>query len=262
MPAKVQKASKETRRLQELFYLNAEEIKLHSSNLSSAANIILQSLGLSDPWQNLTDLELIEKFENHAESLLSDCAFTESFKDCTCLNEIRDFCTDKNWWKRRRLTQSRVPHRRRGRRPKSQEDLSESTTLEPSRIDLSQDATPMETPGPRYPKTAKKGTSILRPTFSASHTPGTPTPQIEDESNDLVESDRDTTDDELELLQLPADLSLGTKNEKNTTRKRKVEGTVENVWKKPRNQIPQSFQFGCGRPPLTTVPVLLSHIHI
>ena len=262
MPAKVQKASKETRRLQELFYLNAEEIKQHSSNLSSAANIILESLDLSDPWQNLTDLELIEKFENHAESLLSDSTFTESFKDCSCLNELRDFCTDKNWWKRRRLTQIRVPQRRRGRPPKSHGDSSEPKPLETSRINLSQDAMPMETPGPRYPKTAKKGTSILRPRFSASHSPSTPTPQIEDESDDLVELDKDTTDDELELLQLPADVSLGIKNEKNTTRKRKVEVTVENLRKKPRNQIPQSFQFGCGRPPLTTVPVLLSHIHI
>ena len=120
----------------------------------------------------------------------------------------------------------------------------------------------METPGPGYPKTAKKGTSILRPRFSASHTPSTPTRQIEDESDALAESDRDITDDELQLVRLPADVSLRIKNEKNVTRKRKLEIPVENVHKKPRNKIPQSFQFGRGRPPLTTVPVLLPHIHI
>ena len=120
----------------------------------------------------------------------------------------------------------------------------------------------MQTPAPGYPKTAKKGTSILRPRFSASHTPVTPTRQFEDDSDALVDSDRDTTDDELQLVQLPTDVSLRITNEEKATRKRKVEVSAENVHKKPRHKIPQSFQFGRGRPPLTTVPVLLPHIHI
>ena len=259
MRAKVQKPSKEARRLQQLFHLNAEEIKKQSSNLSGAAKIILKSLDSSDPWHNLTHLEIIEKFENHAESLLNDSGFTDSFKDCPCLNEIRSFCTNKNWWKRQRPMQNRADQRPRGRPRKTPFESRRSKSIESAGVDLSQDAMPMQTPGPGYPKTAKKGTSILRPRFSASHTPGTPTRHVEDENDSLGESDKGSTDDELELLQLPADLSLRIKNEKKVTRKRKVEVAVENAHKKSRNNIPQSFQFGRGRPPLTTVPVLLPH---
>ena len=258
MHASVQKPSKETRHLQQLFLINANEIKQQSSDLSSATKLILESLNSSDPWHDLTHLELIEKFENHAESLVSDSLFTESFKDWSGLGEIRSFCTDKSWWKRRRLIQNRPYQGRRGLPRKCHENSFKSwpsTSMEIASIDLSQDDTSMETPGPRYPKTAKKGTSILRPRFSASHTPGTPTRQMDDESDALVESDRDSTDDELQLVQLPVDVSLRIKNEKKATQKRKVEGSVENVQKRSRNKNPESLQFGRGRPPLTTVIV-------
>ena len=266
MRAKVQKPSKETRHLQFLFQINADKIKT-SSGLSSAAKIILQSLHPSNPWRKLANSELIEKFEHHAETLLSDFAFVESFKDWSGFEEIKSFCTDKKWWKRRRKTQNRAgPGRRRIRI--SQEDSFESSeptrsgSLESASVD---DDLTIETPAQGYRKTAKKGTSILRPRLSMSHTPGTPTRQLEKQlsmsPDGLVGSEMDLSDGELELVQLPADVSQRIKNDKLPTRKRKSEEIIENDSKRSRSYRkevsinPRSFQFGRGRPPLTTVPV-------
>jgi hypothetical protein len=111
---------------------------------------------------------------------------------------------------------------------------------------------PVETPA--YPKTAKKGTSILRPRFSMDHSPGTPTKQGDSQSDMLVDSDNSTDDDELQLLQIPPDVSTQIKEEKKpiTRRKPKFEALVEDPIEPPKLGI----QFGRGRPPLTTVPVL------
>lgn len=267
--AKVQKASKETRHLQSLFRLNAKEIKQQSSNLSSAATIMLRSLNASNPWYNITNSELVEKVENHAEALLSDSAFVQLFKEWPGIDEIRSFFNDKKWWKRRRITTQNCPAPRGRPHILRREDSFESTR--PTRsvsLDTTMDnGLAVETPVQGYPRTAKKGTSILRPRFSMSHTPGTPTRQMESQSSDgLVESDTDfTDDDELQLVQLPADVSQRIKNDKiATTRKRKSEELVNNNSKRSHNNDRvevankknlNSIQFGRGRPPLTTVLV-------
>ena len=267
MRAEVQKPSNETRRLQQLFRFNADEVK-ESPDLSSAAKIILGSLSPSHPWHNITDIELIEKFENHAESLLSDSSFVEAFKEWPGLEEIKSVCIDKKWWRKRRITQNRTdPSRLRPRN--SQGDLLESSeptvsgSLDSASVD---DDMGIETPAQAYPKTAKKGTSILRPRFSMSHThtPGTPTREMDSQSmtsGGLLESDKDLTDDELQLLQLPADVSQRIKNEKIPSRKRKSDETIQNNSKRVRGsrmevpKNPPSIQFGRGRPPLSTVLV-------
>ena len=266
MRANVQKTSKETRRLQDLFHTRATEIK-ESLDLLSAAQIILKSLTPSDPWHAMTNHELIEKFENHAEALLSNSAFMDEFEQWSGIEEIKSVCTDKNWWKRRRMTHTRpVPKKGKSQRS-SKEDVFGSTrsgSLDSTAI-VDDNIMAIQTPTQEFPKTAKKGTSILRPRFSMSNTPDTPTQQTEGQrmiSNDLIESDGDITDGELQLVQLPADLSQRIKNDKILPRKRKPKDIIDNFPKRFRNarvEAPpkdsHSIQYGRGRPPLSTSPV-------
>jgi hypothetical protein len=257
MRAKVQKASKETRILQQLFLINANEVK-DSPDLATAAQLFLTP---PQPWHILTISELLEKIENHAEALLSDPAFINAFQGWPGIEEIKAFCTDKKWWKHRRVSQIKATSR--GQPRLSQESSYESSvpprsrSLDSSSMDLSQDDNVIDltVETPAYPKTAKKGTSILRPRFSMDHTPGTPTKQGDSQSDMLVDSDNSTDDDELQLLQIPPDVSTHIKEEKKpaTRRKRKFEAPpVEDPIEPPKLGI----QFGRGRPPLTTVPVL------
>jgi hypothetical protein len=130
---------------------------------------------------------------------------------------------------------------------------------------MDDDIMAIQTPIQGFSRTAKKGTSILRPRLSMSNTPDTPTQQTESQtmiSNDLIESDGDITDDELQLIQLPADLSQRIKNDKIVPRKRKPKHIIDNFPKRFRNarvKVPpkdsDSMQFGRGRPPLSTSPV-------
>jgi hypothetical protein len=66
-----------------------------------------------------------------------------------------------------------------------------------------------------------------------------------------VDSDNSTDDDELQLLQIPPDVSTHVKEEKKpvTRRKRKFEA------QDPIDPPKLGIQFGRGRPPLTTVAV-------
>jgi hypothetical protein len=252
MRAKVQKASKETRILQQLFLINADEVK-DSPDLATAAQLFLTP---PQPWHILTLSELLEKIENHAEALLSDPAFIDAFQGWPGIEEIKAFCTDKKWWKHRRVSQIKATSR--GRPHLSQESSYESSvpprsrSLDSSSMDLSQDDNVIDltVETPAYPNPAKKGTSILRPRFSMDHTPGTPTKQGDSQLDMLVDSDNSTDDDELQLLQIPPDVSTHVKEEKKpaTRRKRKFEA--------PPIEPPKlGIQFGRGRPPLTTVPV-------
>ena len=256
MRAKVQKPSKETRILQQLFLINAAEVT-KCPDLATVAQFFLT---LPQPWHNLTHSELLEKIENHAEALLSDSAFVNALQDWSGIDEIKAFCTDKKWWKHRRVLQ--IKSRPRDRPRLSQESSYESSvprrsrSLESTSVDLSQDDNvvdlTMETPS--FPKTAKKGTSILRPRFSMDHTPETPTKNGDSQSDMLVDSDHSTDDDELQLLQVPPDVSTRMQGDQKpiTRRKRKIEANSEN---RAAKKSKRSFQFGRGRPPLTTVPV-------
>jgi hypothetical protein len=262
--AKVQKPFKETRHLQELFRINVDEIK-QSSSLAAAAQIILESLSSSDPWRDFTVPELIEKFENHAEALLGNVAFLQPFKGWPGIDEIKAFCADRNWRKRGSIPQGRLRSRRRKRIQVSDSiNLSEdtrSTSMGSVNIDSLQEDVQAKTPAPRYPKTAKKGTSSLRPRLSLSQTPGTPIPQMESQStasDPRVDSENDSSDDDLQLLKIPPDVSRRVQHEEKITRKRKPDAVNENAFtrsKKNRTENPASIQFGRGRPSLTTVPV-------
>jgi len=272
MRAKVQKPSRETRLLQGLFETHAEEIK-QSTSLAIAATIILGHLPRSHEWRVLDANQLVEKVENHAEVLLTMSAFTDQFTGWKGLNEIRRFCYDRKWWKKRRVApvepQSPPPKRggpRRRLRITSDDTLEEHPQDDFEGAEISQDELTSGTPAPGYTHTAKKGTSVLRPQFSMSQTPGTPTRQgdPESDSTDLpFASERDVTDeDDIQLLQLPIDVSQRIQNEtKPLVRKRKAEDTDDEVVKrlrKGRNGPPAksiSFKFGRGRPPLTTVTV-------
>jgi len=254
MRAKIQKASKETRILQQLFLINADEVK-SSPDLATTAQLFLT---LPHPWHNLTLSELLETIENHAEALLSDPAFNNAFHSWPGIGEIKAFCKDKKWWKHRRVAQ--IKARSHDRPHLSQESSYESSvpprsrSLDSASVDLSQDDNIIDltVDTPAYPKTAKKGTSILRPRFSMEHSPGTPTKQGDSQSDMLVDSDNSTDDDELQLLQIPPDVSTRIKEKKPATRrKRKIDALVEDPVKQPN----LGMKSGHGRPPLTTVPV-------
>lgn len=278
--AKVQKPSKETRHIQELFQFNAGAIK-ECPDLETAAQILTDSLPSTHPW-NSRDHDILSKIENHAEALLSDPDFIDAFEGWTGLDEIRRFCSDKKWWTRRRNTQSTsrttssTSFSRAGRRKRRVilEDSSDSppeSTMDTTSVDISQEELAMETPAPGYRRTASKGTSVLRPSMSVSQTPATPTRQGNESpcSNIIDLTGRD--DEELQLLRLPEDVSQRIKKDiseaektrKLLTRKRKFEVIQDDEDDKPRkpqqssNPLNNPLRFGRGRPPLTTVTVPL-----
>ena len=256
MRAKVQKPSKETRIIQQLFLVNADEVKT-CPDLATAAQLFLAP---SQQWHPLTHSELLEKVENHAEALLSDSTFTNVLRGWSGLDQIKAFCSDKKWWKHGRISQ--LKSRPQGRSRSSQENSYEpsgpprSRSLESASADLSQDDNfvdlTVETPA--YPKRAKKGTSILRPRLSIEHTPGTPTKNGDSQSDMLVDSDNSTDDDELQLVQVPPDVKKRMQRDEKAVgrRKRKIESLVDN----PINEHKMAIQFGRGRPPLKTVQVV------
>ena len=279
--AKVQKPSQETRQIQDLFQTNAEAIK-DSPDLAAAAKIITDSLASVHPW-NSKDHDILSKIENHAEALLSDPEFLDAFSGCSVLDEIRNFCNDKKWWKRRRNVQSasratsttsfsRAGRRKRWVIPDESLDSSQASTMETTSVDIEQEDFAMETPAPGYRKTARKGTSVLRPSMSVSQTPTTPTRQGAETPTSNIVDLTGPDDEELQLLRLPEDVSRRIKKDasevektrRKLTRKRKFE-VIQDEDEKPRNQRPSNplhkpLQFGHGRPPLTTVTVFPSSL--
>jgi hypothetical protein len=274
--AQVQKPSKETRQIQELFQSNAERIK-ESPDLATAAQILTDSLPSIHPWSS-KDHDLLAKIENHAEALLSDPEFLDAFTDWSGLDEVRHFCSNKKWWKRRRNAQSisrptsATSFSRAGRRKRrvileDSFDSPPASIMDTTSVDISQDDLAMETPAPGYQKIARKGTSVLRPSVSISQTPATPTRlSAESPSSNIIDL-TGPDDEELQLLKLPEDVSQrirkdiseAEKTRRPLTRKRKFE-VIQDEDEKPRRQQPSNplkkpLQFGRGRPPLTTVTV-------
>jgi hypothetical protein len=268
--AKVQRPSKETGHLQQLCLINADQIK-ETSDLAGASDVLIDSMDLSDPWQSLTPFEVLEKFECHAETLLSDLAFTNALEGWPGLRELKSF-TEKKWWKHRPRLYQR--HKRRLGRRQSQESSTQPQSLDAVSFDVSQEDLSMEVETPAAAirtKKGRKGTSSLRPRQSSlSHTPGTPTRQKDtDADNGIINIDEIVSDDEVQLIELPKDLSLDLKPKSANNKRLSGEYPAANGTKrlrKTRNEAasetrsnapspPLAFKFGRGRPPLTTVPV-------
>jgi len=277
--AKVQKPNKETRQIQELFHNNAEAIT-EAPDLATAAQIIADSLPSPHSW-NTKDHDIYSKIESHAEALLSDKEFVDAFTNWSGLDEIRHFCSDKKWWKRRRTAQSTsratsmtsIMGAGRRKRRVIQEDSFDSppaSSRDTTSVDISQEDLAMETPAPGYRTTARKGTSVLRPSLSVSQTPATPTRHgAESPSSNIIDL-TSPDDEELHLLRLPEDVSQRIKKDiseaeqtrRQLTRKRKFD-VLRDEEELPRKQsssnpLKKPLQFGRGRPPLTTVTVLTS----
>jgi hypothetical protein len=268
----VQTTSKETRQLQQLFLNNANQIKL-SSNLAAAAIVIHNSLTASHPWKS-SHPEILEKIENHAEALLTDSSFVITFRDWSGLDELQHFCNDKKWWKRRPIKQNPPPSRPASRRyiriardssVESSQPPTRATSTDIASTDLSLDDITIETPV--LPRTALKGTSVLRPSMSVTQTPSTPTKPFQREtlsvSSSILIDLTNTDEDELQLLKVPPDISTRLQEKQPAKRKFKVHNdeTVRPSRKtrldrkgNPGNVDP--LHFNLTRAPLTTVMVL------
>ena len=260
--ARVQKPSKEARELLAIFIKLHQEIK-QTVDLRSAAAVIADYCRHSAT-EDVCDSQVLERIENHAEGLLNDLTFMETFRHCHVIQEIQRF-RGRNWWKRASL-----PPRRPWKPRVSEASLASSSATasmtDNTSIDLSQEE--METPPPG--SQAKKGKSVLRPRFSKSMTPSTPTretnrhgsvsSELVTESNDLTNGD----EDELQLLEIPPGF-LRMPDEK-TARKRKMRVHVDDPSetskrsRKQENTQVAGMQFGRGRPPLTTVKVFHRHV--
>jgi hypothetical protein len=268
--AKVQRASKETGHLEQLCIINADQIK-ETSDLAEASDVLIESMDFSDPWQSLTPFEVLEKFECHAETLLSDSAFTNALEGWAGLRELKSF-TEKKWWKHRPRLYQR--HKRRLGGQRSQESSTQPQSLDAVSFDMSHEDLSMEVETPAaaiHTKKGRKGTSSLRPRqTSVSHTPGTPTRQKDNDSDGgIINIDEIVSDDEVQLVELPKDLSLDVKPKSASNKRLSGPYPTANATKrlrKTRNEAasekrsnalppPLTFKFGRGRPALTTVPV-------
>jgi len=227
---------------------------------------MIESLDLSDEWQSLTPLELLEKFECHAEALLIDPNFLNALETWPGLQELKSF-TNKNWWKRRSRAEQR--HNRHRQRQTSQASSTESQSMDTIIFDSSPEESNIgveSTAVGSHEKTGKKGTSSLRPRLSSVlHTPGTPVRRGGSDS-DVLYMDKVSSDDECQIIEGKKNLSLDFKtkslnkrlssedplvNASKRPRKSRDKGATRN----PRNQSSVPFNFGRGRPALTTVPV-------
>lgn len=253
-------------------------------DLATAVLIISNSLPPSHSW-NSKGNDILCRVENHAEALLSDPKFNDTFADWPGLDEIRYFCSDKKWWKKRRIIQSSsrttstTSFSRAGRRkgrivPEDTFDSPPASIMDTTSADISQDELTVETPAHGYRHHARKGTSVLRPSLSVSQTPATPTRQgVESPTSNIIDI-TGGDDEELQLLRLPEDVSERTQKDipeaenarRKLTRKRKFEVIKDedevSRKQKPSNPMNKPLQFGRGRPPLTTVTVQLCLMYL
>ena len=265
-----QRASHETRRIQELVRINLKEVT-NSPNLLSAAEIILGSIDPSDPWFCISPFEMVEKFENHAEVLLSDSAFVESLGKWSGFEEIRAITADKKWWKRRKLSQRNGPTRRKVQITFGEGLDTRSGSIETTSADISQDdSPPVISIEPK--RTAKKGTSALRPRLFTSGTINTPTQRSDEiQRLEIVDSEEEESDDarQIQGMSKGASEQLQTTNKPSILGKRKLESVhvaikrtrkaLSDDTSSNRDETPTSappFEYGRGRPPLATVIVL------
>lgn len=264
--ARVQKPSKETRKLLTIFQKLEPQIKA-TPDLRYAAAVIAE---YDDPSniEKISESQALERIENHAEGLLNDATFMETFQDWSGIAEITRFRKDKKWWKRPTVPRSYRPTWK----PRISETsfASSSATgsvLDSTSLDADASQDELETPGPAHRNQAKKGTSVLRPRISMSMTPGTPSRHLEEDSraaSDMLTNSVDLAnedEDELLLLEVPPGLSKQASDEK-LPRKRKLQvhrAESSNPSKRSRKlenkPSETTVQFGCGRPPLTTVKV-------
>jgi hypothetical protein len=276
---KVQKTSKETRQLLRLFLADANSIKL-SPHLTAAAIVIHNALPTSHPWKS-TSSEILEKIENHAEALLSDSSFTITFQHWSGLSDLKNFSSDKKWWKRQPSTRNAEPPRPVPRRHlriprdgsiESSQPTTRATSISIASTDLSIDDLAMQTPVPR--RAAKKGTSVLRPSMSVTQTPATPTKKGRDAVTGSVSPPvlidlTNTDDDELQLIEVPPDVSKRLQKEKKGGVKRKFEVHIDErgrpsrktrLDKKGIKTKIDPLQLTLTRAPLTTVTVYPSQV--
>lgn len=248
-----------------MFLQNSEEIH-NCADLRITAIIIEQNLHPSDPWHNLTAADILEKIEQHSESLLSDSIFLEAFEIWSGIDEMKAFTTDKKWWKRRRIADKYSMERSRISNESSVEasEATRSMSMESPSIDLTQDDLVLETLAPEHPTIAKKGINSLRLKVSPTGTPGTAIQWGEEQSersDETMKSDIGLADDEIQSANSRSDilgLQKGTvsrvKQVKKITRKRKLEELVKQ--ESPSMAQPntlESIRWGSGRPPLKTV---------
>lgn len=235
-----------------------EDIK-QTQNLSSSATIIAnhyRTTGIEE----ISDSETLERIENHAEGLLNDTTFIQTFTDWPGIRDIRRFREHPKWWKR--------PYGRA--RPALKPHLSDlpiaSSSAASSTMDISSaDGSDMETPVLTQGQ-AKKGKSVLRPQTSMSMTPGTPTRELKREgsaTSDMLSGFVDLTndDDELQLSEIPPNVSKKIPLGK-PSRKRKLaiySDDSSTTSKRSRRQenapLANGIEFGRGRPPLISVKV-------
>jgi len=227
---------------------------------------MIELLDLSDEWQSFTPLELFEKFECHAEALLTDSTFLSTLEGWPGLQELKSF-TNQNWWRRRSRAQQRQ-NQPRQRQP-SQESCTGSQSMDTISFDLTQEQSNLEAETAAiefHGKIGRKGTSSLRPRLSSVlHTPGTPT-RHDDSDSDILDVGKVSSDDECQIIEPKKNLSsdfktksfnkriLGEDQSANAS-KRPRKTRNEAATRNPRNQPSIPFKFGRGRPALTTVPV-------
>jgi hypothetical protein len=259
---KVQKPSKESRHLENLCLINVDEIK-ETSDLAEASDFLVESMDTSDPWQSLGPLELLEKFECHAEALLTNPIFVNALEGWPGLQELKSF-TGKKWWKHCRQALHR--YSRRLEQQTSPQSSTEAQSTDAMSFDFSHDGSNVDTPTVDTDnKRGKKGMSSLRPRLSSvSQAPVIPTRFNRSDLDVLFDANPSFSDDEVQIIEAPKDLSLKVKS---TNKRRLDEHPHANSSKRPRNGQTEavsenpakspfiSFKFGRGRPPMTTVPV-------
>jgi hypothetical protein len=254
-----QKPSKEVRELMLTFGTITDDI-LETQSLRDAASVIAKNYRETGR-EDISDSEMLERIENHAEGFLNDDSFVGCAKNWPGLKELQRFRRNKKWWRR-----PQTSARPTWRPLVSETSLASSSAvvsgMDTTSVDLSDD---METPEPSNTHRAKKGKSVLRPRMSMSMTPATPTRDIqrdESESSDLFGGFADLTNDDDEVLsdippKISKKMSIGKFSKKRKSRV--LSDDSSSVSKRIRKEndvrIEKEIQFGRGRPPLTTVKV-------
>jgi hypothetical protein len=257
------KPTKEARELIALFKNKVTEVK-SIRDIQAAATFLSLFLDTST-------LEAFELIHHHAEGLLHDDEFTEIFQEWPGLNELKSFVTNKKWWKAKPANETRAspPPRKKIKVHRSKSVQSKSgptSSVDTGDVDMSSQTPDEElcvTTTPGYAKQARKGTSVLRPRLSMTPAEPTASRQLIGSSFDSAEDLTLGEDDEIQLLEMPPGVPMmkqtsnqGTKVK--VTRKRKFDvHRDDSVNRTQEGEAGEPFQFGRGRPPLSSVAVAL-----
>ena len=229
-------------------------------DLVEAAKTVRGFLDESDNWRDLQDVEIIAKFDHHAEAMLSNDDFVKTFEDWIGLGIIKKFASDKKWWKITRISQQPDPREVIPRK----DGLAHRSSF----ASLSRQSSLMETPAGSFQKKPNKTTSTLRPILN-TQSPATPTDRLSNTrqlSNDMNGIVRYA---EVEDIDVPSSSSSNGEQEESREKfpqKRKTEdANGGHIIKKLRlnrskqdtaHDNPSQLHWGRGRPPITTVKVL------